>query len=274
MKTFNKILFTILLITSIFVLNSCEKVIEIKVKDTEKQIMVEAILSDIPNYSYVKISRNNSLYDETNFEKISNAIITITDENGNITNFTESATEAGYYTNSSFIGTQKTEYELKIDIDGKIYTSKSRMPFRTNIDSTNCFIFPSQMSGKMMIIANFYYRDSSYVGNYYRIKVFLNNQPTAASPFNLFSDDYVNGTFSAYSYNDPNLKIGDSVIFYLMNSDKANYDYFRLLYMNPGMSFSSAPGNPTSNIEGENVIGFFGAYSIGIDTLVIMPPLF
>jgi len=272
MKKINKIIILSFLITNIFVFSACEKVIDINLGDTKEKIVVEAIVSDIPNYSYVKLSKNNGFYDNSNFIKLTNAKVTISDDKGNSFEFNES--DSGYYSNPTFIGTQETEYELKIDVDGKIFTSKSRMPFNTKIDSTNTFMVPSQFSGKLMTIANLYYTDSSYVGNYYRIKVFVNNAPIQASTFNLYSDGYVNGTMSAFSYNSEDLVIGDSVIFYLLNTDQSNYEYFRLLYLNPGMSFSSAPGNPNTNIDGEDVIGFFGAYSISSDTLVIMPPVF
>ncbi len=269
-KTVNTFLITMFLMP--LLLSSCEKVIDIKLGDTKEQIVIEAIVSDMPEYNYIKISKNNSLYEMNEFEKVTGAKVTVTDQDNIIYEFKE--TNIGYYSNNTFIGKELNEYKLNVIIGDKTYSSTSKMPFKMAIDSVSSFVFPSQFTGKIMYIANMYYHDSTYVGNYYRIKVFVNNEPKPEGTFNVFSDDYINGTFSAFSYNDGSLKLGDSVIFYLMNTDEQNYEYFRLLYMNPGMSFSSAPGNPQTNIEGENILGFFGAYSISTDTLVVALPAF
>ncbi len=119
-----------------------------------------------------------------------------------------------------------------------------------------------------------YYTDLIEEGNFYKIKTQINNIQTEEGSMNLFSDEYINGTFSAFSYYSEDLQIGDTVIFHLFTTDEANYEYWRILYLNQNMGMTSTPGNPTSNIEGENVIGYFGAYSVSVDTVLIIPPMF
>jgi hypothetical protein len=254
---------------NLLVIYSCEKVINIDLNESHQQIVIEAVLTDSLGYNFVKLTRTASLYDDYNFEKIKNAEVLVTDNESNSYIFTE--TEEGYYTNPDFKGKPQNVYNLSINAEGKEYTSSSTMPLNIPIDSVSFYMFPSQFNGELICIANCFYTDPVFDGNYYRVKTFVNNQKAVENSFNLFSDEYINGTMSAFSYYSEELKIADTVIFHLYNTDEANYEYWRLLYMNSGMGMSSTPGNPTSNIIGEDVIGYFGAYSLSVDTLIIMP---
>lgn len=254
---------------SLFSIYSCEKVININLNESNQHIVIEAVLTDSTGFNFVKLSKTGSFYDDSGFEKIKNAEVKITDNELN--SYILNETKDGYYTNSSFKGKPQNIYNLSIKSEGQEFTSTSTMPENVPIDSVSFYMFPSQFTGEMMIIANMFYTDSIYEGNYYRIKTFINHKKGDEGNFNIYSDSYVNGSMSAFSYYSADLQIADSIIFHLYSTDKANYEYWRLLYMNAGMGMSSTPGNPTSNITGENVVGYFGAYSLSTDTLIIMP---
>lgn len=260
----------IISITLILISNSCEKIININLNEANQQTVIEAIITDSLGYNYVKISKTRSLYEDNNFEKVKNAQVEIIEDEINTIILSE--IEDGYYSNPNFRGNQNSKYELKISTENQVFTSTSIMPEITKIDSVNFYIFESEFTGELIFIANMFYTDTILEGNYYRIKTYHNGEVGEEDGFNIFSDDYINGTMSAFSYFSEDLFFGDEVVFHLFSTDKANYEYWRLLFMNPSMGMSSTPGNPTSNIEGEDVIGYFGAYSLSIDTLRIVPP--
>jgi len=237
--------------------------------ESDPQIVIEAILTDSLGYNFIKISKTKSLYQGSDFEKINNADVTVTDNNGNL--FTFSNVSEGLYSNPAFKGTINSTYNLSVKVDDLDYTSSSKIHENVKIDSVSYFMFPSQFTGEMMIIANMYYTDPITEGNFYRIKTFVNNVKGEDNSFSIYSDEYINGSMSAFSYYSENTQIMDTVVFHLYTTDEANYEYWRILFTNSNMGMTSTPGNPTTNITGEDVIGYFGAYSMSCDTLIIIP---
>ena len=79
MKALQIFLFAIILLT----LNtSCEKVILIELNEADQKMVVDAIVSNDSVQNYVILSNSGGFYQDNDFEAISGALVTITDDAG------------------------------------------------------------------------------------------------------------------------------------------------------------------------------------------------
>src|SRR3989337_3202969 len=98
-------------------ITSCQKVIDIDIKNAEPEYVVEAIVTDTAGESKVLLSATKNVSEHNSFPGISGAVVTITDNAGISTLFTE--TTAGKYEAPDFIGAVGKTYSLKVKIDGE-----------------------------------------------------------------------------------------------------------------------------------------------------------
>ena len=252
---------------------SCEKVIEIPVDDAEQRIVVEGQLYDMLNESYVRLSRTGSVYQEDNFETISGATVTVTDNQGGSWVFTESLVEPGLYTDPSFVVQPLTTYILVVDINGELITAESSTFNNVAFDSLDYFM---QVGGGFGGTGNpddtsfftFYnFTDDANYSNYYRAIPFINGVPGSAY---LSEDELFNGQNFRQPFFADVFEPKDTLWALLTSMDADVYKYFSSLENNQDSGpFSAVPSNPVSNLNGD-AIGFFGAFLT--DTAVVIYP--
>jgi hypothetical protein len=252
-----KILF-FLTITTLF---GCTKVININLNKSNTQYVIEATVSNKSTVQTVLISKTVNFSDASNFPKVSNAVVTISDNNA--TPILLNLSTAGEYNTSSIQAIPGHTYELKILVDGKTFTAKSTMPQPVLLDSIS---FERQQSFGPNDDTTFFvtpnYLDPAQYVNYYRIAQKVDTiADITIFPFN---DNLNNGLqnrrpiFS--NNNDFKIKKGNTVKVELMGIDKNVYDYFlalsNIVATNGGPT--TTPANPTSNISG-GALGYFSA---------------
>lgn len=260
-----KLVLVVITISSFITLNSCEKVIDLNIRDAETQLVIDGSVSNLPEYNYIKLNYSKSLSDTNPFGTVSGALVTITDENGN--SFTLNETEPGVYTNPTLIGIPYTTYSMNIQLNGKTYTSTSYLPGSTPIDTLLSFKNQGGFFGEGYSVLLYFY-DKGNETNYYRVRTYENRIRQEA--LYIENDELRNGIYTGFpplfsnSYN-----LGDTAVIQLMEVDKQVYKYFKSLadITNP-QNQPAAPGNPLTNITG-GAIGVFAAYNIESDTLVI-----
>src|SRR5690606_22545445 len=114
------------IVIALFVLNSfssCEKVIEIDLKEAEPVIVIQANVTDIFQKQYVYVSQTSNFKEETKFNGISGAVVKIRDEDEQLT-YNFRAEGDGEYT-STFKGREGRTYTLTVEVNGKFYEAKS-----------------------------------------------------------------------------------------------------------------------------------------------------
>jgi hypothetical protein len=111
--------------TSILLL-SCQKDVKINLI-TSNRIIVDALITDVKGYNYIKLYRILDYYSNTSPDSISGAKVMVSDSLGNISYFLEKTNNRGYYTNNAFKGIIGNNYFLKMIINGVIYESSSRI---------------------------------------------------------------------------------------------------------------------------------------------------
>ena len=251
------------------VLFSCEKVIDVKLKDGDPKINVEGFVMNGEGNNYVKLTRSASYFSSNNFEPVTAADVTITDGNGAVYILTES--QPGNYTNAGLEGIPGTTYSLRIETGDEVLTSSSTMPvdivpledlYYSPPGYDDVFVEDDESS------VTFSFFDPEPEFNYYRVRSFINGEPSDGL-FGTISQDFFTDGYYEDGVADI-MESGDEVEIRLFNIDKANYDFFLFLENSEGAGgdpTSAAPGNPDSNIEGG--IGIFGAYTTSSATIVV-----
>jgi len=241
--------FTALLICLLFA--SCEKVIDINLNNTSSQLVVEANITK-GQPCVISISKTVN-FDQSNiFPTVNGADILLTDDAGNSENLIASGN--GTYVSTSIIGVEGRKYNLKVKVDGKEYIANSTLPYQINFDTlkTDELAF---IGGKIIQIIP-EYKDSLGIKNYYRFKLFVNNEPDKS----IFVDDdeFTDGrTVSRPLFSDLDIVKGDTILLQMLCIDQPAYLYFNSLSQTRDNS-TGAPANPVSNFSG-GCLGYFSA---------------
>ena len=124
-----RVRYSFLLFLFPFVL-SCQKVIEIKVKESDTRYVIEGLVTNESTPWKVKISRTNPLNSDNNFLNISGASVKIRD---NGIEHTLAEVSPGIYQTSGLTGIPGHRYELSVMINGESFSATSISSLRHGI---------------------------------------------------------------------------------------------------------------------------------------------
>lgn len=255
-------------LVSIVLFSSCEKVITVELNEADREYVIDGQITNITDLNYVKISKSDNFYETEDFEAVSGATVTVTDENGNSTVFVEN--EPGTYEAPAFSTTPYTNYDLSVLIDGEEEINASAyMPGNTAIDSLP--YIDGTFFGGDGFTAFLYWTDDVNERNYYKAnnwKKSTNDDAFTPDPSITITEDALfNGIGTGTPLFSRSFELNDTVIVDLMEIDEHNFKYwYALSQVTSGQT--AAPGNPISNLSG-NTLGYFGAYNVSRDTIVI-----
>jgi hypothetical protein len=275
---------------------SCEKNIDIKLKDSEPKLVVEAtiengepprvILTNTVGY-FSKISpqilaqsfvRNAEVYvsNGTLIHKLKEYAIPL----GGGFNFYYYSIDSSNLA-TAFAGQLNKQYSLRILANGEEYTATTTIPnINRRVDSIWWKPLPApEDSVKAAVMIRAY--DPPGYGDYIRYLTSTNDGPFFAPEASVYDDLFIDGTNyevqiqpgfdrNADSTERNFFRRGDTVTFKLSNIDKATYDFWRTWeysYSSIGNPFST-PTKILSNIKG-NALGYFGGYATQYRTLII-----
>ena len=259
-KKMKKIVFFLIILGFI----SCESEIDIAIKDSEPQIVIEANVSTITDASKVKITKSMNLDAPLPYPSVNDALVTATDNNTTEV-FILSETESGIYENRHLIGVDEHNYILDVIIGEETYTSSSIIPQNVVLESLEQIGEASDStvgggpggpnrSDKNIAEIIPVYNDPVEFTNYYQFVITRND--TILSDVFIQSDYAFNGLVNSRS-----LKIeankNDILNIDMQCIDEAVYDYLLGLSKNINQS-SATPTNPVSNIS-NNALGYFKA---------------
>lgn len=250
---------------------SCEKVIDVPLNEADQQIVVEAVGRSFVGESYVILSKTGTVYDDSGFEKLTGAVVTITDKDGIVTLFAEDPLNPGKYLSPTFQTVPLNQYSLKVNLtDGSELTSTSTTKSLATIDSLN---FIQQNGGfggvttDTTFLVFYHFKDILGEENFYRVRAWVNGERD--DNYYLGNDLLGDGVPTRAPLFATSVSSKDTVLVELLSMDEATYTYLTTLSSNVSQgAFSASPGNPVSNVNG--AIGYFGTYSI--DTMSIIMP--
>ena len=267
---------SILILFSTVVFYSCDKPVVLDLDQMPPRVVIEGLVSDQPNYQFVKVSRTVDFYEEGKTPRVSDAIVFVSDDLGNEFSFVHNphnhADSAGYYLPSvPFVGEPGRTYHLSVTVDGDLYEAEDKMYRITEIDSLQYRINEEEMDdpneeGKFYELL-LYAKEPQETSDYYLFKFFRNDSLKIDNPTAIyFADDKVlgeeiNGVPSPVYYAP-----GDSARVEMFSLSRVGYvfysDLFNLLNNDGGM-FSPPPANSRTNLS-KGALGFFQVSAITI----------
>jgi hypothetical protein len=251
------------------VLTSCEKTVFLDTDQADVKIVIEGMLTNRDNYHYVKISRSADFYDSGKTPRVTDAIVTVNDDQGNTFEFIHNPNDhpdsAGFYLPaSSFAGVVGRTYTLNVVADGKGYTAADKMYSVTAIDSLTYGIDQDEMDdpeeeGKYYEVL-IYAVEPQDTKDYYLFDFYRNDSLLVAEPDEIyFSDDValgeeINGVQSPIYYAK-----GDVARVEAFSLSRAGYVFYsdlQGLLRNDGGMYSPPPANCRTNLS-DGALGFF-----------------
>jgi len=248
--------------------SACQKVISVQLNSSSPVYMIEGVITDLPGTCKVSITQTKDFSGDNTFPGVSGAVVTV-ENNGVVTPLAETGT--GVYSTNAINGTPGSTYNLKVSLNGVVYTASSTMPQPVGLNSI--YVSKELLGNKNYI--TIVYSDPAGIKNYYRKVQYVNGhkEKTLFVSDDEFQDgltirdqlDFSNDT------DDPARDIhpGDTVRVDMFCIDSTVHKYWSSLQQNgTGSGGSASPANPTSNIQG-GCLGYFSAETIRSKTLVV-----
>jgi len=256
------------IILLLFVFASCEKIIDLELNQTEEIFVVDALVTNQPKRSAVRLSKSIALFSGQHYQNVSLAHVVVRNPEGVPFLFQE--VEEGLYKNEAFVGYEGGEYQLEIDWEEIGVKASSKMPQIVSIDSIELVVSERGFMGDNDIayFLKVHFLDPADQTNYYRFDVFKND--SLYDGFIVSNDLFYDGISTYQFIRGLEMKPADTISVQLSSIDEANYSYFLVLSQSDS-PFNIAPGNPVSNLQG-NAIGYFGAYAQDRMSIVIPEP--
>lgn len=260
-----------LIIISLFLVISCEREIDLNLEDQSGNIVIEANVTDQAGPYTVRITKSVSFTQSNSYPGVENAQVTLSDNLGQTENLQHIGN--GIYQASSFQGQSGRTYTLKVQTDGKEYTSQSKMPEAVEFQGLeqDSFMVAGETSYTLLPI----FVDPPALGNRYLFTYSVNDNPKKY--FSEFSDNVNNGAPNQRPLILPNddededvkVKVGDKITVKMQCIDDAVYTFYSaLLQLSGGGGGGVTPTNPPSNIS-NGALGYFSAHTVSVKTIVI-----
>ncbi|SDM22614.1 protein of unknown function [Daejeonella rubra] len=270
LKTFKPVLqasklnYTLMFFISLFLLSSCEKVVDLDLSNAEPVIVIEGNISDQTENQFVRISKTIPFTESNSFNGYTGAKVTVTTPSGILINFAE--VSKGLYRSQRFRGTPGQTYKLEVLADGKLYTASSTMPYPVGPDSVG--FKKLSFFGNSNIYPTVYYKDPAGVQNQYRYLLKINSKSQTDIVFeDRFNDG--NAVSDVIIYDGDDIKSGDIIDIEMQTIDRNVFKYYFAISQIGGNGGPPvAPANPDSNFN-NGALGIFSAYTKSTISIVL-----
>ncbi|KQR91088.1 hypothetical protein ASG01_14480 [Chryseobacterium sp. Leaf180] len=257
-----------------FLINSCEKEIDLDLDDISGDLVIEGNLSDQAGPHTVKITQSVPFTAQNQYPFVSDAVVTVSDDIGQ----TETLQYAGNgeYKTANFTTSPGKLYTLNIKAKGKEYTAQSRMPQPVSFDGLDqdSFFIGGEPTYTLLPL----FTDPQEFGNRYLFSLTINNNPKKT--LQTFSDNFNNGILNQRPLilpnndanpNDQKVKVGDLIHVEMQCIDASIFTFYNALLQisgNGGPGGGITPTNPPSNIS-NGALGYFSAHTSRKQSIVI-----
>ena len=249
-------------------LTSCKKTINVDLKNSTPQIVIEGNVTDAPGAYLVVISKTVDFSADNTYPPVTDAFVTISDSTAHITD-TLTQVLPGVYVTSQIKGFPKHTYYLNVSEGNKAYTANSTMPLPVSIDSIS-FAQNIGFNNKEEINAIANFRDPPGIANYYWFTEAVNSRQIPN--IFVFEDRLSDGRYIEYPmYNDSSyLNPGDTLQLTMNCVDENTYNYFNtLINVTGGNNFQAVtPANPVTNLS-NGALGYFSAHTTQRTSIVV-----
>lgn len=245
---------------------SCQKVVDLHLKNAAQQYIVEGNITDQPGPYRVTLSRTYAFTSSYLFNGVTGASVEVWDNTGDSERLQEK--EPGIYETWHLTGQEGKTYFLRIAVDNKVFTATSTMPHRVSFDSL--IIQPEPNSDKIDLAAVPLFTDPKGQGNSYRFNQYINGVLDKTLYYQ--NDDFTDGQPSAWPLLRPDpdstLRPMDQVTVDMQCIDKPMYKYWFSADQSSTGNGGNIPSNPVTNLEG-GALGYFSAHTSQVRVVVV-----
>ncbi len=241
----------ILPILILFILASCEKVVDIDLPSTAPKLIIDASFEVMFNKNPIIANTTVKLrlsadYFEENIPVVTNASVFITNlANGNVIDFSDTDLDGDYEPTTSFIPEDNSVYELTVIYENETYVgraTKIKSTTLTNVTQGESTLFSGN---ETELELNFI--DDGNQDNYYLFDFTKNN-------FFTLEDRFFNGSNYNFSffYLEDEIELPSNVTVKMSGISKEYFTYFRILVRQSGQGgggpFQPVPTSLLGNI--------------------------
>ncbi|MBT1697465.1 DUF4249 family protein [Fulvivirgaceae bacterium PWU4] len=272
----------IITIFAALTLMGCDEPIQLDIDQTPEHIVIEGLVTDIPGRQSVKITRSVGFYDKGKTPRITDALVTVKDDLGEVVTFVHNprnhADSAGIYIpQSKFTGKVGRTYTLTVDADGQRYEATDLLASVIVMDSLKYQIDEDQEEdpedeGKIYELLMFAKEPQNQL-NWYLFKFYRNDSLTYFNDTDIY---YTDDEFLA-----ENISGAESPVYYGKNDvakvevyslSRVGYVFYNdlstLLNNDGGGMFGPLPSSPRTNLS-NGALGFFQVSSVNTSTIKI-----
>ncbi len=272
----------IALVSSVFFF-ACEETIPIDTGDLAERVVIEGMVTNEQNH-YVKLTRTRSFYGKGPADRIQNAVVSVSDDEGNTFQFAHNPDNdpektGFYYPVVNFHGKVGTTYSLDVEVDGERYNASEKMLPVTSIDSLVVSIDEDEKAdpedaGSFYEIL-FYAKEPQDRKDQYLFKFYKNGEILKDSETDIYvTDDVLLGETIDDVETAGFYQLGEvaGVEMYSLTQEAFIFysDLVNLLNSDGGM-FSPPPANPRNNLS-NNALGYFQVSAVDRETIVVTEP--
>lgn len=241
---------------------SCQKVIDVRLRDADKKYVIEGFITT-EDTCRVLLSQTKNFSDSNGFAGISGAVITVQRNNEAPVALPEVKT--GIYETLAIKGLPGNTYMLTVKVNGQSFTATSVMPQKVSFDSL--FITLRQrFDGSKARIVTAQFNDPPGKGQAYRFVKIVNGQDDRRI---LVRDDALTDGRTVKAELRGSVQEKDTVLLQMQCIDYPVYRFWYTLDQNArGSSDSPAPANPLTNIKG-GALGYFSAHTVQERTMIV-----
>ncbi|TRX52408.1 DUF4249 domain-containing protein [Fulvivirga sp. M361] len=272
---------SLILFLFIGIVSSCDEPITIDSQIIEPVMIIEGLVTNVERNHYVRVSTTVDFYDQVASQPITDAVVSVSDDRGNIYNYVHNPTQSEelnglYLSNIPFAGEVGVTYTLNVSARDVNYTATDELFPVPTIDSLTVIInddeFEDPEEEGQFYEVLFYMKEPQKTKDFYLFKFYKNNKPLRDDDNDIyFSDDDllaedINGVPTAGFFN-----LQDTSVVEMYSISRQGFLYYNdlsNLLQNDGGLFGSPPVNPRTNLN-NGALGFFQASSVESDTIIV-----
>ena len=274
-----------ILIQTIFIVGiasfvACEQVVNLDIDQAPPRLVIDGLVTSDDTTHFVRITRTADFYGNGG-ENVNDAIVQVSDEIGNIYNYTHNpegydSLNGYYYSDQQYSGRVYGIYNLEVSVGVDNFIASDTLKPITTIDSLQIQVDPRAVDdpendGKIYQVLLFA-REPQETVDFYYFKFYRDGLLDANDNIFVFDDkllgESLNGLPSPVLFREGEFA---SVVIYSLSREQFVYfqDLGNILNGDGGM-FSPPPANPRSNISG-GALGLFQVSGISRGSILITP---
>ena len=264
----------------LIVLASCEETVGLDIGQVEEGVAIEGLITNDERPHYVKVTRSRSFYDTGRAPAITDAVVNVTDNEGNSYDFVHNPggdpSTNGYYFSNVFEGSIGTTYHLTVNVAGQEYTASETMFPVTTIDSLTVVLnqeeFEDPEDEGYFYEVYFYAQEPQDRVDHYLFKFYRNGEIVLDDPEDIY---YAEDKFVGEEIDDLPIAgfyaLGDTVITEMYSLSREAFVYYDQLFKvlnNDGGMFSPPPANPLNNLS-NGAFGYFQVSAVDREGIIV-----